>query len=113
MIEQPPRPHAERPSSSAPDTMPKRTGRRWREQTVPRVLRRDGGLCHLCGRPEADTADHITPWSQGGTDALTNLASAHVRCNQMRGARPIGVARAEIAADLARTSASTTTTWEW
>ena len=46
--------------------------------------------CGICGRPGSDTAplstvDHIVPLSQGGEPfALSNLQSAHVRCNYAR-----------------------------
>ncbi|UDY35692.1 HNH endonuclease [Dermatobacter hominis] len=84
--------------------MPKRTGRRWREKIVPRVIRRDGGRCHLCGRLGADSADHIIPWSHFPpdqkhlADRLENLAAVHNDpCNRIRGARSVVWARAEIA----------------
>lgn len=78
--------------------MPARTGRRWREHTVPRVLRRDKGICHLCDQPGADTADHVIPAAHGGTDHLDNLKAAHHDpCNRLRGDRSIAWARAEIA----------------
>lgn len=67
------------------------------------VWDRDGWTCQLCdgpvdrtdhaGRtigPFYPTIDHIVPRSAGGTDDLTNLRTAHHRCNQMR-----GVARGE------------------
>ena len=77
--------------------MPKRTGRPWQRRKA-RIIRRDGGICHLCGQPGADTADHLIPWSHGGTDEPANLAAAHIDCNRRRGNRPIEVARAELAA---------------
>lgn len=40
------------------------------------VLRRDGGTCHLCGQPGADTVDHI---QAGDNHELTNLAPVHDR----------------------------------
>lgn len=98
--------------------MPKRTGRRWREHTVPRVLRRDNGICHLCGRPGADTADHLIPWSQFPpdrkveADRFPNLAAAHVSCNMIRGDRSITWARAEIAKRMLVTAKSTVG-WDW
>lgn len=85
--------------------MPKRTGRPW-QRTKARIIRRDGGICHLCGQPGADTADHLTPWSQGGTDAPSNLAAAHVRCNQLRGTGSIDQARAKL-------TQNTGTAWDW
>ena len=88
-----------------------RTGssRRWREHTVPKVLRRDGGICHLCGHPGATTADHLIPHAHGGTDDLDNLAAAHVRCNQVRGTRPIEQARAQ----LMPPTSTNTPGWTW
>ena len=91
--------------------MPARTGRRWREVIVTAVLERDGGWCHLCGRPGADTADHLTPWSQGGSDDMDNLAAAHVPCNRTRGNRPVHVARAELRAKVE--AALPAGGWEW
>lgn len=54
-----------------------------------RVLATMGTVCHLCGRPGADTVDHLVPRSAGGTDALDNLAPAHQRCNSMRQDMPL------------------------
>jgi len=77
--------------------MPARTGRPWQRKKA-RVIRRDGGICHLCGRPGADTADHLIPWSHTHDDSMGNLKAAHDRCNRIRGDRPIHVARAAIEA---------------
>lgn len=98
--------------------MPKRTGRRWREHTVPRVLRRDHGICHLCDMPGADTADHVVPWAVSQDDSLPNLRAAHNRpCNQIRGDRSITWARAEIRrrwTELFDTPPpGSDTTWDW
>lgn len=41
------------------------------------VIRRDKGICYLCGKAGADGADHVTPVSQGGTDDLHNLKAVH------------------------------------
>lgn len=60
--------------------------RRWRTLR-PYILRRDRGLCHLCGKPGADSVDHLVPVAHGGTDEVTNLAAAHKACNSSRGAR--------------------------
>lgn len=51
------------------------------------VLDRDMGICHLCGGEGANSADHLIPWSLGGTDDLANLAAAHSNCNSRRGTR--------------------------
>ena len=87
-------------------------GRRWRS-IVHHVIRRDGGICHLCGQPGADSADHLVPPKRGGSRyALSNLRAVHhnvqPRCNRIRGDRPIDVAKAEIAALLGGAD-----DWEW
>jgi 5-methylcytosine-specific restriction protein A len=40
------------------------------------VLRRDKGICYLCGEAGADTVDHIVA---GDDHSLPNLASVHDR----------------------------------
>lgn len=80
--------------------MTNRGGRPWRRK-VAYVIRRDGGICHLCGQPGADTADHLIPYSQGGSDDPSNLAAAHHNtppyCNRVRGDRGIEQARDAVA----------------
>lgn len=44
----------------------------WRK-TRARILKRDRYICQLCGKPGADSVDHIQPVSRGGTDADANL----------------------------------------
>ena len=50
------------------------------------VFARYGTDCWLCGHPGADSVDHVTPRSRGGTDALENMRPAHLFCNTGRGA---------------------------
>ena len=53
-----------------------------RKQTLPKdwrtrrliVLRRDKGICYICGEPNADRVDHIQP---GEDHSLENLAPIH------------------------------------
>jgi 5-methylcytosine-specific restriction endonuclease McrA len=52
-----------------------------------KVLRRDGGICWICGQPGALTADHIKPLSHGGSTIINNLKAAHRSCNSRRGNR--------------------------
>lgn len=64
-------------------------GRPWR-RTLTRILTRDP-TCQLqlpgCTH-HSQTADHITPRSQGGTDQDHNLRGACHHCNQQRNNRP-------------------------
>jgi 5-methylcytosine-specific restriction endonuclease McrA len=62
----------------------RRSERLWR-RLVEQVLERDHGVCGLCGRPGAMSADHIVRVVDGGTDELENLRACHVTCNQRRG----------------------------
>jgi 5-methylcytosine-specific restriction endonuclease McrA len=50
------------------------------------VLKRDGGICGICGGSGADTADHLIPVVAGGDDTYANLRAAHRVCNSKRGA---------------------------
>lgn len=50
------------------------------------VLAEEAYICQYCGRP-ANTVDHITPKSQGGTDERHNLAACCARCQQRKAAR--------------------------
>lgn len=45
------------------------------------VWERDGHACVYCGATKALSGDHIVPLSQGGSNALTNLATACRPCN--------------------------------
>ena len=87
-------------------------GRPWR-RTVARVIRRDDGICHLCGLPGADSADHLVPRSQGGSDRLDNLRAVHhnagARCNRIRGDRSIE----DALGDLAHVTEPSSATWDW
>jgi 5-methylcytosine-specific restriction endonuclease McrA len=54
------------------------------------VIERDQGVCHICGREGADTADHLVPRSAGGDSTdMGLLAAAHRACNSRRGVRNI------------------------
>lgn len=69
-------------------------GMNWirREKRLALYLR-DGLACGYCGEGIEDgarlTLDHLTPHSQGGSNAATNLVTACHRCNSSRGARTV------------------------
>jgi len=53
------------------------------------VKKRDNAICQYCGKDVPDgEADHVLPLSQGGTDAMTNLAWACKACNRSKGSKP-------------------------
>lgn len=102
-----------RPALACVRDVPKRTGRRW-QKVKARVIRRDGGICHLCGNAGADSADHLTPASQLDESDwydMSNLAAVHHSvapyCNRRRGDRPIETIREELRAHDARNG------WDW
>jgi len=49
-----------------------------------------GSTCHLCGRPGADTVDHIVPTSHDPARRwdVDNGRPAHRSCNSARGDSP-------------------------
>ncbi len=54
------------------------------------LFKRDANLCMYCGaqfRSSDLTRDHVTPLSQGGRDAWTNVVTACRRCNNHKGGR--------------------------
>ena len=65
-----------------------RTGHRYRMLRLL-VIAEEAGICHLCGKPGANTVDHLVPVIHGGQDTRENLRAAHGRCNYRRGARPL------------------------
>lgn len=87
-------------------------GSRWRTLKA-RIIRRDAGICHLCGQPGADSADHLMPEALGGPRwDPSNLAAVHhnagPKCNRVRGSRTIEQAQADIAK-----ATQPTRTWTW
>lgn len=62
-----------------------------------RIFNRDGWRCQLCGGvidptvrwpdQRVGSIDHVVPVAAGGGDEDTNLQSAHMSCNQRKGAR--------------------------
>lgn len=63
--------------------------RAWREKRARILAASD--ICHICGKPGADSVDHVIPVARGGTDDDFNLAPAHhdiePYCNRLKGDR--------------------------
>lgn len=53
------------------------------QRTRLTILNRDGWICGYCGRA-ANTVDHRTPKSRGGTDDESNLIAACRSCNSSK-----------------------------
>ncbi len=54
------------------------------------VVRRDKGMCHICGRrvlKSQRSLDHIKPLFRGGDHTYANVALAHIKCNQKKGTK--------------------------
>ncbi len=63
--------------------------RKWILPTYWRILllRRDGDLCHLCGRQvpiSGFSPDHVVPISLGGSSNISNVRVSHWPCNYVR-----------------------------
>ena len=76
------------------DTTPTRTrGRKWMVIRA-KVMARCNHLCEHCAKQGRTTparqVDHIKPLSQGGTDALDNLAALCIPCHEAKTAKDMG-----------------------
>lgn len=49
-----------------------------------RVIARDRGVCHWCGRTGADQADHVVELADGGADEPSNMRAIHKDCNLVK-----------------------------
>jgi len=61
-------------------------GRQWR--TLRARILNASDICWICGQPGADSIDHIVPIARGGTDDVSNLAPACLRCNLAKSDKP-------------------------
>lgn len=62
--------------------------------SYPRILERDGYVCHICGgyvAPDGLQFDHIIPLSRNGTHSEDNIAVSHASCNARKWAHLSGV----------------------
>jgi len=59
----------------------------WRQ-----LLEEYGHKCFYCGRSDVPlTRDHITPLSAGGSNDISNIVPACLRCNQTKGGRTLDI----------------------
>jgi hypothetical protein len=66
------------------------------EQLKSQTFKRDSYSCVYCSRSDKKLhCDHIVPISRGGTNDLSNLATACERCNTSKGARTLKEWRAK------------------
>lgn len=68
------------------------------------VFKRDHFTCQYCGRtPPAVVlkVDHIVPVADGGDNEQINLLTSCFDCNSGKGARPLGIVPAPLAAQIA------------
>lgn len=89
-------------------------GPRW-EATRARVVRRDGGICWICGQPGADSADHVIPLAYGGTSDDDNLRAVHhkvePRCNIVKKHRTVDYARERLGLNTRRPEPKVSRRW--
>lgn len=58
---------------------------RYISQTTKRIVfARDGGVCQCCGSSQQLEYDHITPFSCGGSTAVSNIQLLCQRCNRSK-----------------------------
>jgi 5-methylcytosine-specific restriction endonuclease McrA len=62
------------------------TGPRW-QRIVAMIVVRDGGICHICGKGGATSADHVVALADGGSNFPSNLRATHPHCNYAKNAR--------------------------
>lgn len=77
----------------------------WNAEELDWIFRRTSGKCHLChgllarcnyareGERGAWEVEHSVPRSKGGTDRLSNLYAAHIKCNRDKSAMTTRTAR--------------------
>lgn len=59
------------------------SGRAATERT--RRLLAQNDVCWICGKPGADSMDHVIPLARGGSDTPSNLRPAHMHpCNRAK-----------------------------
>lgn len=69
--------HAPKPWANAEQRRPNVPRGRALQARNARILKRDQGICHVCGLPGAGKVDHVTPQAEGGSEDDDNLAAIH------------------------------------
>jgi HNH endonuclease len=77
----------------APGEIPERKSKKKNKQPAEnkrRILNiRDGNLCHYCKKvmrgPNPQSIEHVVPRSLGGSNNISNLVLACIKCNNSRG----------------------------
>ena len=55
------------------------------QQRARYILQRDDTICHVCGMPGSNEADHIVALAHGGTDTIENMAAIHaIPCHRIK-----------------------------
>ena len=58
---------------------------RYVSQTTKKIVyTRDGGICQCCGSSQSIEYDHITPFSCGGSSAVSNIQLLCKPCNRSK-----------------------------
>lgn len=59
-----------------------------RQQRAARILTRHNSICHVCGQPGANQADHVIPLAHGGADTEHNMRPIHAEpCHRTKTAQ--------------------------
>ena len=57
------------------------------KKDVDNLFEQFGRICYYCKVSKANSIDHITPISKGGTNNISNLVPACISCNSKKGAK--------------------------
>lgn len=75
---------------------------KWTPEKRRLIFDRTSGKCHIChsalefssyGKDDGWEVEHSNPRANGGTDRLSNLYPAHVKCNRSKGVKTTASAR--------------------
>jgi 5-methylcytosine-specific restriction endonuclease McrA len=86
--DKPAKPKVKKPAATSSQSKPKRS-RYIPAKVRVSVLHRDGYKCAFCGRRAKQVQleiDHIIPFSEGGSNDLSNLQTLCFDCNRGKGA---------------------------